>query len=222
VSASDRPRCPGFMNRKTFRVSLTVLSQLYPSDRHSTMKYTKLRKSGNESDWLAQRFEAHRTHRSLFVAGLVLALGLPASASEPSKYPAIPKQPANAVTVRYIAHDVAAAVRFYSELLGFKTEANAAPNFAIVSQGNLWLLLSGTRGTGGGSRARPDGRQPEPGGWNRIQVPVEDLAAEVERLRRTGAHFRNDIVRGNGGWQILLEDPSGNPIELFQAGRARE
>jgi catechol 2,3-dioxygenase-like lactoylglutathione lyase family enzyme len=120
------------------------------------------------------------------------------------------------VTVRYIVKDVSESVEFYTQHLGFTIGMDARPGFAIVALGLLRLALSGPTGPGGGARPMPDGRIPEPGGWNRIQIPVRDLAAEVTRLRAAGLHFRNDIVQGKGGLQILLDDPSGNPIELFQ------
>jgi catechol 2,3-dioxygenase-like lactoylglutathione lyase family enzyme len=120
------------------------------------------------------------------------------------------------VTVRYIVRDVPQSVEFYTTHLGFTIALDARPAFAIVARGPLRLALSGVTGQGGGSQSMPDGRRPEPGGWNRIQLAVADLASEVARLRGAGARFRNEIVRGNGGLQILLDDPSGNPIELFQ------
>jgi len=118
------------------------------------------------------------------------------------------------VHVRYMVDDVDAAVAFYTTHLGFAPLSNAAPAFADVVRGNLRLLLSGKTSSAG--RPMPDGRQPEPGGWNRIHLLVDNIASEVERLRGAGATFRNDVVTGPGGSQILLEDPSGNPIELFQ------
>jgi catechol 2,3-dioxygenase-like lactoylglutathione lyase family enzyme len=121
--------------------------------------------------------------------------------------------------VRYIVDDVDAAVSFYSEHLGFTVDARPAPSFAIVSRGALRLLLSAPVGPGGAAQAMPDGTVPEPGGWNRIQLEVEDLVAVVDELREAGASFRNDIVTGRGGKQVLLDDPSGNPIELFQPSR---
>jgi catechol 2,3-dioxygenase-like lactoylglutathione lyase family enzyme len=123
-------------------------------------------------------------------------------------------RPVNLVNVRYMVDDVDAAIAFYTNHLGFSVLSRAAPAFADVTRANLRLLLSGRTSSAG--RAMPDGSQPAPGGWNRIQILVEDIAAEVERLRAAGVHFRNDIVRGPGGAQILLDDPSGNPIELFQ------
>ena len=118
------------------------------------------------------------------------------------------------VNVRYMVDDVDAAVAFYVEHFGFELLSNQAPAFADVARGNLRLLLSGPRSSAG--RPMPDGRQPGPGGWNRIHFVVDDLAAEVERLRATGVTFRNEIIKGPGGSQIVLDDPSGNPIELFQ------
>ncbi|MGI8909128.1 MAG: VOC family protein [Rubrobacteraceae bacterium] len=119
------------------------------------------------------------------------------------------------VSVRYVVEDARAAVEFYVERLGFGVELGPAPGFAILSRGGLRLLLN-EPGAGGAGQAMPDGREPEPGGWNRIQLEVSDLAGKVEELRAAGARFRNDIVEGRGGKQILLEDPSGNPIELFE------
>ena len=117
-------------------------------------------------------------------------------------------------TVRYMIDDVTAAVAFYTEQLGFTLNVDAAPAFAAVARGPLRLLLSGP----GSSGARPlrDGRTPVPGGWTRIQVPVDDIKGEVARLRAAGLTFRTAIVRGVGGAQALLDDPSGNPVELFQ------
>lgn len=119
------------------------------------------------------------------------------------------------VWVRYIVSDVDAAIRFYTQL-GFKVDMHPAPGFAALSRGELQLLMNSTGGPGGASQPMPDGRRPEPGGWNRIQLRVTDLAREVEALKRAGVKFRNDIVVGNGGKQILAEDPSGNLIELFE------
>ena len=122
------------------------------------------------------------------------------------------------VSVRYIVDDVAASIDFYTRHLGFVVDLDAAPGFAALSRGALRLLVNATRGAGGASQAMPDGENPEPGGWNRIQLSVADLAGEVDRLRSAGLRFRNDIVVGRGGSQILLEDPAGNLIELFQPG----
>ena len=118
------------------------------------------------------------------------------------------------VNVRYMVHDVDAAVAFYTTHLGFKLNTRAAPAFADVTLGDLRLLLSARTSSAG--RPMPDGRQPVPGGWNRIHLIVDDIEAEVARLRAAGVAFRNDIVKGPGGAQVLIEDPSGNPIELFQ------
>ena|SRR6478672_4490766 len=126
--------------------------------------------------------------------------------------------PATTVRVRYIVSDVDAALPFYTELLGFQIDMHPAPGFAMLSRGNLQLLLN-RPGAGGAGQAMPDGQSPAPGGWNRIQLEVEDLVDTVEQLKRAGARFRNQIVNGNGGQQILIEDPSGNPIELFQPAR---
>jgi catechol 2,3-dioxygenase-like lactoylglutathione lyase family enzyme len=123
------------------------------------------------------------------------------------------------VNVRYMVEDVERAVAWYTTHLGFTLLSNAAPAFADVTRGRLRLLLSGRTSSAG--RAMPDGRQPQPGGWNRIHLIVSDITHEVERLRAAGVKFRNDIVRGPGGAQILLEDPSGNLVELFQPAGAR-
>ena|SRR5438093_219833 len=120
------------------------------------------------------------------------------------------------VSVRYIVDDVDAAIAFYNRHLGFHVELHPGPGFAMLSRGDLRLLLSTPTGPGGAAQPMPDGRKPEPGGWNRIQLQVDDLVREVERLREAGAHFRNEIVAGFGGKQILLDDPAGNPIELFE------
>jgi catechol 2,3-dioxygenase-like lactoylglutathione lyase family enzyme len=122
------------------------------------------------------------------------------------------------VNVRYMVDDVDAAIAFYTTHFGFTVRSNAAPAFADVVRGHLRLLLSGPASSAG--RPMPDGRIPAPGGWNRIHLLVDDLATEVERLRGAGLSFRNDIVKGPGGQQILLDDPSGNPIELFQPAAA--
>lgn len=118
------------------------------------------------------------------------------------------------VNVRYMVDDVDASIGFYTGLLGFEVLTSAAPAFADVKRGNLRLLLAGPKSSAG--RPMPDGAQPGPGGWNRIHFIVDDLVTEVDRLRGQGATFRNDIIEGPGGKQILLQDPSGNVIELFQ------
>jgi catechol 2,3-dioxygenase-like lactoylglutathione lyase family enzyme len=117
-------------------------------------------------------------------------------------------------SVRYIVDDVQAAIDFYTTHLGFTLNTNAAPAFADVIRGPLRLLLSGP--TSSGARPMPDGATPVPGGWNRIHIIVDDIAAEVNRLRADGVPFRNDIISGPGGQQILVQDPAGNVIELFQ------
>jgi predicted enzyme related to lactoylglutathione lyase len=122
------------------------------------------------------------------------------------------------VNVRYMVDDVESAVTFYTTNFGFEMRSNAAPAFADVVRGQLRLLLSGPASSAG--RPMPDGSQPSPGGWNRIHFVVEDIAAEVERLRGAGVHFRNEIVAGPGGEQILIDDPSGNAIEIFQPAGA--
>ena len=118
------------------------------------------------------------------------------------------------VSVRYMVDDVDQAKDFYTSKFGFQPGHDASPAFAEVTRGNLRLLLAGPKSSAG--RPMPDGSQPEPGGWNRIHFVVDDIAAEVERLRAAGVSFRNEIVSGPGGQQILVDDPSGNPIELFQ------
>ena len=123
------------------------------------------------------------------------------------------------VRVRYIVDDVDATIGFYTEQLGFKVDMHPGPGFAALSRGDLQILFNRPGGGGGAGQSMPGGRAPAPGGWNRIRLEVEDLEATVETLRSGGARFRNEIVNGNGGRQILLEDPSGNPIELFQPFR---
>jgi catechol 2,3-dioxygenase-like lactoylglutathione lyase family enzyme len=122
------------------------------------------------------------------------------------------------VNVRYMVDDVDEAIAFYTKSFGFDVLTNAAPAFADVKRGNLRLLLSGPKSSAG--RPMPDGTQPVPGGWNRIHFIVDDIDREVTRLRSSGATFRNDVVEGPGGRQILLEDPSGNVVELFQPANA--
>lgn len=125
--------------------------------------------------------------------------------------------PPTMVNVRYMVDDVEAAIAWYTKHLGFKLLSNQAPAFADVALGSLRLLLSGPTSSAG--RPMPDGERPGPGGWNRIHLVVDDLAAEVARLRAQGVSFRNDMVSGPGGLQILLVDPSGNLVELFQPAR---
>jgi len=120
------------------------------------------------------------------------------------------------IQVRYIVRDVDAAIAFYCTHLGFREVMHPAPAFAMLSRGDLRLVLSAPNPAGGGGQPMPDGTPQEPGGWNRFAVEVDDLESFVETLRKAGVHFRNDIVTGVGGKQILVDDPSGNPIELFQ------
>jgi catechol 2,3-dioxygenase-like lactoylglutathione lyase family enzyme len=122
------------------------------------------------------------------------------------------------VSVRYIVDDVDAAIAFYTRHLGFSVEIHPAPGFARLARGSLRLLLNAPTGPGGAAQPMPDGRRPEPGGWNRIQLTVPDLSATVEEMRGAGCRFRSDIITGQGGRQILLDDPSGNPVELFEPG----
>lgn len=124
------------------------------------------------------------------------------------------REPEEMVNVRYMVDDVEASMEFYTEHLGFEVRTNAAPAFADVTKGNLRLLLSGPASSAG--RAMNDGTKPGPGGWNRIHLIVDDLDAEIARLREAGLDFRNDVVTGPGGSQVLLLDPSGNVIEFFQ------
>ena len=120
------------------------------------------------------------------------------------------------VSIRYIVDDVNVAIEFYTLHLGFRLDMHPAPEFAMLSRGDLRLLLSAPSNRGGGGQAMPDGRRPAPGGWNRFVLMVDDLAREVEQLRRAGVPLRNEIVTGVSGRQILVEDPAGNPIELFE------
>jgi catechol 2,3-dioxygenase-like lactoylglutathione lyase family enzyme len=126
----------------------------------------------------------------------------------------MPDNIADLTSVRYMVDDVESSIDFYTTHLGFTLRMSAAPAFADVVRGNLRLLLSGPKSSAG--RPMPDGAQPGPGGWNRIHLIVDDIDSEVDRLRAAGLPFRNDIVSGPGGQQILLEDPSGNVVELFQ------
>lgn len=122
------------------------------------------------------------------------------------------------VLVRYIVYNADAAIDFYTKMLDFHLDLHPAPGFAMLSRGDLRLAVNVPNAPGGGGgTAMPDGRQQQPGGWNRFSLEVDELASLVETLRKKGAHFRNDIVTGTGGKQILLEDPDGNPIELFEA-----
>jgi catechol 2,3-dioxygenase-like lactoylglutathione lyase family enzyme len=120
------------------------------------------------------------------------------------------------VQVRYIVDNVDAAIAFYTEQFGFQLEMHPAPPFAMLSMGDLRLVLSAPNPAGGGGQPMPDGTSQKPGGWNRFAIEVSDLVATVEKLRKAGVHFRNDIVTGVGGKQIIVDDTSGNPIELFE------
>jgi catechol 2,3-dioxygenase-like lactoylglutathione lyase family enzyme len=123
------------------------------------------------------------------------------------------------VSVRYIVDDLDAAMSFYGDVLDFEVVMHPAPTFAMLRRDDLRLLLSVPSGQGGGGQSTADGRRPEPGGWNRFQIEVEDLAAEVERLRAAAVTFRTEPISGVGGDQVLLEDPAGNPVEIFQSKR---
>jgi predicted enzyme related to lactoylglutathione lyase len=123
------------------------------------------------------------------------------------------------VTFRYIVEDVDAAVQFYCDMFDFQVDMHPGPGFAMLSKDELRLALNAVGGPGGASQPMPDGRIPQPGGWNRIQLEVDDISEAVERLRKAGASFRNDVVTGIGGKQILVDDPSGNCIELFEPMR---
>jgi catechol 2,3-dioxygenase-like lactoylglutathione lyase family enzyme len=120
------------------------------------------------------------------------------------------------ISVRYIVNDVDAAIPFYRDLLDFSVDMNPGPGFASLSRGELRLLLNRPGGGGGAGQSMPDGRAPAPGGWLRFQIEVPDIEATVQKLRAANASFRSDIITGNGGKQILVEDPSGNPVEIFQ------
>jgi catechol 2,3-dioxygenase-like lactoylglutathione lyase family enzyme len=123
------------------------------------------------------------------------------------------------VSVRYIVDDVDAAIPFYVDRLGFQLVMHPAPPFAMLSRGDLRLVLSAPGGGPGGGQATPDGRVPVPGGWNRFAIEVADLDAEVDALRLAGVRFRSDVIEGVGGRQVIVDDPSGNPVELFQPTR---
>jgi len=154
-----------------------------------------------------------RSHVTTILA--IAALLLTTTAALPQSYQNRGEIPMTTVSVRYIVDDVDAAIAFYTKSLDFHVDLHPAPGFASLSRGNLRLLLNAP-GAGGAGQAMPDGHKPTPGGWNRIQIEVKDLNEKVEVLRKAGARFRNDIVIGNGGKQILLDDPSGNCVELFE------
>jgi catechol 2,3-dioxygenase-like lactoylglutathione lyase family enzyme len=145
---------------------------------------------------------------------LILALLAAAPAAHAQGYS--PTARPELVRVRYMVDNVAETVAFYTGKLGFKVDMQSGPYFAAMSKGGVQLLVSPVKGPGGASRAMPDGRQPAPGGWNRLVLYTPDLEADVARLRKDGVKFRNEIVVGLGGNEILLDDPSGNVVELFQ------
>jgi catechol 2,3-dioxygenase-like lactoylglutathione lyase family enzyme len=151
---------------------------------------------------------------------VALALALAVSAQSVSAQSAGNPATINpaSVRIRYMVNDVSAAVAFYEGKLGFKLDMQSGPYFAALTKGGVQLLLSPTKGPGGASQPMPDGQRPLPGGWNRIVLYVPDVQGEVDRLRKSGVAFRNQVVAGPGGKEILLEDPSGNPVELFQPG----
>jgi len=145
----------------------------------------------------------------------ILALMLLAGATSANAQSA-PVSRSELVRVRYMVNDVPASVAFYTGKLGFKLDFQSGPYFAALSRGGVQLLVSPTKGPGGASQPMPNGERPAPGGWNRLVLNTPDLPAEVDRLRKAGVRFRNDIVYGVGGNEILLDDPSGNVVELFQ------
>lgn len=147
---------------------------------------------------------------------LLLFIGVQSSSSSQTKK----EQDMTTVMVRYMVNDLDPAVTFYTKHLGFQVEQQVNPNFAMLSRDNLDLVLSTPYGPGGAAKPMPDGRKAEPGGWNRLIISVDDLGTEVARLREAHVHFRNDIATGPGGAQVLLDDPSGNPVELFQPAAA--
>jgi catechol 2,3-dioxygenase-like lactoylglutathione lyase family enzyme len=155
------------------------------------------------------------------MTGLALALGLMVGAQEAGAQvaaaPGVGGGTAK-VRVRYMVTDVPAVVAFYRDQLGFRVDALSGTYFAALSRGGVQLLISPTKGPGGASQPMPDGQRPGPGGWNRIVLDTTDLKGDVARLKQAGVRFRNEIVAGPGGREILLEDPSGNPVELFQPG----
>ena len=156
----------------------------------------------------------------LFCVGLlavIWAVESPSVSAQPDDKDKGKKRTFRAVAVRYQIKDVEKAVEFYTKHLGFKVELNAAPAFASVSNGSLIVYLSGPKSSG--ARPLPDGRKQEPGGWNRIVLEVDDLPSRVAALKKAGLRFRNEIEKGPGGQQIQLEDPDGNPIELFEPAK---
>jgi catechol 2,3-dioxygenase-like lactoylglutathione lyase family enzyme len=150
---------------------------------------------------------------TLLAIAVALAAATPGASAEDYA-----KNPAATVRVRYMVSDVKASTDFYVSKLGFKIDFASGTYFAALSRNGLQLLLSPVKGPGGASQPMPSGERPAPGGWTRIVLNTPDLKGEVDRLRKAGVHFRNDIVVGVGGSEILLDDPSGNPVELFQPG----
>jgi catechol 2,3-dioxygenase-like lactoylglutathione lyase family enzyme len=151
------------------------------------------------------------------VAVFAVALTLAAGAQGARAQNVAPANPGS-LRIRYMVTDVTKTVAFYTTQLGFTLDMQSGPYFAALSRGGVQLLVSPVEGPGGASQPMPDGRKPAPGGWNRIVLYTPDLAGEVARLGKAGVRFRNTIVKGPGGQEILLEDPSGNPVELFQPG----
>jgi catechol 2,3-dioxygenase-like lactoylglutathione lyase family enzyme len=149
---------------------------------------------------------------TLIAMALALCAGAQGASAQTPGAGAAPPQ----VRIRYMVTDVPAAVAFYKENLGFRLDVQSGPYFAALSRGGVQLLLSPTKGPGGASQPMPDGQKPGPGGWNRLVLNTADLKADVDRLRKAGVHFRNEIVIGLGGNEILIDDPSGNAVELFQ------
>jgi len=145
------------------------------------------------------------------IAFFILGLGALATAGAESR-----ETDMSTVRVRYMVNNVDSAVSFYQDNLGFRVKQGPTPNFAILARGNLELVLSTPFGPGGAAKPMADGRKAEPGGWNRIIINVDDLRAEVDKLKKANVRFRSDILKGPGGSEILLDDPSGNPVELFQ------
>jgi catechol 2,3-dioxygenase-like lactoylglutathione lyase family enzyme len=148
---------------------------------------------------------------TVFALALMLAVSAQGASAQDRA-----KNSSATVRVRYMVSDVPAASEFYTSKLGFKVDFSSGTYFAALSRNGLQLLLSPVKGPGGASQPMPNGERPAPGGWTRIVLNVSDLQGEVDRLRKAGVHFRNDIVVGLGGKEILLDDPSGNPVELFQ------
>lgn len=157
-----------------------------------------------------QALKVRTTVAAAFVLALALLAGTPGANAQNTETSPM------SVRIRYIVNDVPASVAFYTDKLGFRIDAQSGPYFAALSRSGIQLLLSPVKGPGGASQPMPDGEQPAPGGWNRLVLDTPTLEADVDRLRKQGVRFRNEIIVGLGGNQILLDDPSGNLIELFQ------